>query len=154
MSFREVCERWAHDLSSNVAELTDAKIHLYASWSVETLTAELGEINLAVWPEPSPQKIEPLATGSPPSDMVTTIYVVLIWKNAELDTSRFTDDQDAAGAWLDLAEQVLGRLRVFANTSMGSPSGLTKVAGISWDLSGGMWTLSAAFTVRAPVSFT
>jgi hypothetical protein len=152
MSLRSVCEAWAADLRSNVAELSSAEVHLYSPQSVEKLKAELGTIHLAVWPEPSPQKIVSLDTG--PTDEVTTAYTILVWEPAELDVSRFVDDQDADGAWLDLTERVLGRLRVKANVAAGETSGYTRPAGIGWQLSGSMRVIAVSFTVRAAVSYT
>jgi hypothetical protein len=156
MSLRGVCDAWATDLTTHVSALSDAVIHLYASWSVQKLSAQTGEIHLGIWPIPSPENIKPFATGSLPTDLVETAYQVLIWQLADTEVARRMDDVAQNGAWLDLAESVEDRFRVQSNTGAGQPGGYTslKGGGVSWDLTGQYRWMAIAFTVRSTASFT
>jgi hypothetical protein len=154
MSLRTICEAWAADLQTHIDVLNDAVVHLYAPWSLEKLLSNAGEYHLAVWPDSSPQRVQPFATGSLPTDLVLTTFSALVWTPSDVSAGRWTDDADRDGAWLDLTEQVLGRFRVQANTALGGADGPTRSAGVSWGMDGPMLWLAVSFTVRDTVSFT
>lgn len=154
MSMRSVCDARITDLVTHVSALSDAKLHRYASWSLEKFIADPGEIHLAVWPEPAPQKVAPFTTGSGVQDYVVTQYGCAIWEDASDEVSRAVDDDEANGIWLDLAEEVEARFRVQANLAMGEDGSLTRLQGVSWGFEGTSRWMVIAFTNEQPVSFT
>lgn len=154
MSFASVCEAWATELVTHIDALADAKVHLYAPWSVENLYAAKGERHLAIWPEADPVSTNPFATGSLPSDLEERRFVIAVWELAAQDVARRMDDDAANLAWLDLAEDIQGRLQVQANTSLGGSGMQTRFDGVTWDVIALYRSMVVRFHVRFPRSYT
>lgn len=121
MTLQTVCSGWMTDLcNGNVTGLTDAIQHLYTPWSVEDGYASSGERHIAIWPEAEAESATPLTAGSPPSYLATQSFVIRVWEDASVDSSRLQDDETAASAWLTLAQAIRDRLMVWANIQTGS----------------------------------
>ncbi len=153
MSLREVCEAWADDLTSHVSGLAEVKVHLYAPWSRELLAAAQGERHLAVYPSGEPEVATGLTTE--PADLLLQVFTILVWEDAADEASRLYDDDDGNGAWLDLFEQVRGRLYVMTNTSLGVTSGATRYTGAAdpFGIVGTVRFMTLNFNVTSPESY-
>lgn len=137
--------------------LATANQHLYASWSMQDLYANVGERHLAIWPNgENPEANQPYTIGNPASDLPVASYMIAAWEDASNSTVRAQDDTPANLAWLQLYEATRSRLRVQANTNLGevSTSGYTRYEGGQLGLANSLRFFHISFTVRSVASFT
>lgn len=143
------------DLTTHIAELAvaPANQHLYAAWSFEALEST-GGLHIAVYPIPTGEIARPFTTGNPPADLETHLFQGLIWQSAGAEATRLYDDTEANGDWLDLFERVKARLRVQANTSLGTSGGYVRYEGWEAGIAGTVRFMRVNFAVQEAASFT
>lgn len=150
MSFTDVVDAWMGELTSSVPGLADVTPHRYASWSVEALQASKGERHLAIWPEVEAEVTEGLTTDG--SLLATQGFVVTVWEDASVESTRRFDDEVANAAWLALAEAIRARFMVRANLRLGDPLIMrTQYLGTTFDLVGMMRVMTLRLAVRVPL---
>jgi len=155
MSFKSIVDAWTDDLTDHIAELSDAKVHRYSSQPLEGFMAETGERHLSIAPTTDADVPRPFIAGSPPASEVTRSFAVLVWEDASAEGSRRFDDDVANANALALYEQIVGRLMVQANTSLGVANGYTQwVGGQTPRVEASVRWFAVGFTVRYPLSFT
>jgi hypothetical protein len=126
MVMKAVCDAWITELTTHVApvvvagttfDLSDAKVHRYASWSSAAFADSEPGLHLAVWPDGDPDARRAATTDG--ADWVQTKYRLQVWVGAVAEETRVFDDDDANAAWLALYEAVKARFYVRANIALG-----------------------------------
>lgn len=152
MTFREVCEGWADEVMHHVPELTDARLHLFSSWSPELFHAAVGETHLAVFPLGDPETTRGLTTE--PADEVTTLYELDVWQGATAEDGRLVENRDLDLAWIELYELVRSRFYVTANVAIGGdPNAYTRYQGGQLGTANSCRYLRVSFAVRWSLSY-
>jgi len=107
------------DLTTNVPQLRDVRVHRFSPYDPEELVAEVGERHLSMFPVASQaQTAEPAVTG-PRGDLLTEVYRITYWEHAGDESARGVSDEEAAADLLALAEDVRDRFYVNANYRIG-----------------------------------
>lgn len=150
---REICDAWAAEISSKVPALSEAEVHLYASWSPEDLYVPAQGRAFAVYPEGDPEVRVGFTTQ--PADLVTTSFLVEVWEDATVESGRLQDDDERNVAWLALFEAVKHRFYVGENLQLGDAQVMdTHYLGASFGLAGGVRFFILRFAIRRPESWT
>lgn len=150
--FSSVCDAWLTELQTNVTGLDTTtipsnRVHLYAPYSFESLSAERAERHLAIWPDGEPETVEGLLSDG--SDLGSQAYTILIWEDASAESARGFDDDTANLAWLTLFEAVRDRLYRSANLRLGSALIMdTKYQGGQFAAAGSNRVMRVSFRVR------
>jgi hypothetical protein len=154
MSWRSIVDAWVTELVSNVPELAPPTIvHRYAPWSVENLALQANERHLAIWPTSEPEVVVGYV-ASPPSDLATQTFAVLVWEDASAESTRAQDDDAANLAWLELHEAIRYRLYLLANLHLGDAEIMdTHYAGAGFDMGAGVRSMVLTFRVRVPIAY-
>jgi hypothetical protein len=148
-----ICDAWITELQANVTGLDtttvpSANVHRYAPWSVEAMAANAGERHLAIWPQGEAETIQHATVGQFPGDWITANFLITVWEEAGLESSRLKDDATANAAWLTLHEGIRARLFVQANTNLGVTGGYTEYHGVSFEMVGEIRVMVVRFSAR------
>jgi hypothetical protein len=155
VTWQGVIDAWVAELTANVPGLTEAKVHRYASWSVEALSAAAGERHLAVWPATEGQAETRGQLLTTPSSNLVQSYVVLVWEDATADSSRRMDDEAANLDWLELHEAIRARFMLIDNARLGDPKLTgTEYQGAEFGLESGKRILALGFQTERGVNHT
>lgn len=136
--FETFCDALATDLTGNVTGLTTLAaevIHKLDPWAPEQLRPD-GQRHLAVWPagERAGPAERAAAEGMELYELTKT-YLVLVWEDASLESSRGTTDYPAAQAWMQLHNDIRARFRG-VNRGMGG-NRLVEYQGVAFGAAAG-----------------
>ena len=161
MTLAGITDAWITDLLTNVAALstvTTKTTHRYASWSPEQLQAFTNERHLAVWPNGDVETAAGFLAGSPPSDISTQSFTIVVWEEAASEATGLYDDDTANAAWLALYEAIRERLYVSASTSgpaaLGGSDVVTRFVAGNMGMRGAVRYMELAFHVRLALTYT
>lgn len=150
----DIVDAWVEKLQTTVPELVDAKTHGYASWSLEALSALVNERHLAVWPQAEPEVVAGYLAGSPPADLSTQTFSILVWEDASEESVRRMDNEQANLDWLDLHEAIRDQLYDLNNQHLGDPlASNIRYKGAAFDVAGAMRVMQIQFTTEVVLSF-
>ncbi len=150
-----VVQAWADKLQSTIPDLEDAKLHLFAPWSLEALGATTNERHLALWPAAEPEVVSGFVAASPPGDLATQSFVILIWEDASEESVRRMDNEQANLDWLDLHEAIRAQLYDLNNQGLGdSNASNVRYQGAAFDVAGAMRVMQINFTTQAVYEYT